>query len=148
MQQPFNLLVNRTKFSVLISTSPLRKLMSKLTLTYLVSIKISRMSLKRKMQTPYQNIDPMIVAMISNKVQLLHTAPFIVSYKMSPKFCMNILKEILPKASSAILSPLQELPYYSSKNKMVLSSFASTIVALLYIYAFNIKSLMSHWLNP
>ena len=50
---PFNLLANTTKFSVLISTSPLRKLMSKPTLNYLVSIKISKMSLKRKVQTHY-----------------------------------------------------------------------------------------------
>ena len=38
---------------------------------------------------------------------------FIVSHKMSPKPYMNTSKKILPKASSTILSPLQEFPCYS-----------------------------------
>ena len=59
----------------------------------------------------------MIVPLTSNKVQLRHTAPFIVSHKMSPKPYMNTSKKILPKASSAILNALQKLPYYSSKEK-------------------------------
>ena len=66
------------------------------------------------MKTPHQNTGPTIVPLTSNKVQLRHTAPFIVSHKMSPKPCMNTSKKILPKASSAIL---QEFPYYSIERK-------------------------------
>ena len=69
------------------------------------------------MQTLHQNTSPTVASLTSNKVQLHHIAPLIVSHKMSPKPCMNTSKKILAKASSTILNPLHELPYYSSKEK-------------------------------
>ncbi len=76
---------------------------------FLLSIRNSRMCLKRKMLTPYRNIIHMIVALILKREHNLHLARSITCHKMNVQVFMSTLMKTLKKGSSNILN-LQPMP--------------------------------------